>query len=97
MKCPAILKRKKPCGAELLTKRTLANGKEVRRERYCPRCKNRFTTIERFEIDIKAMDLAYTTQFEKIAAARDEMELRIMEYNNVLIGFKSLIDKAGKK
>lgn len=50
MKCPEKHKKE----TELMTKRTHANGKEVRRERYCPTCKKRFWTVERFEDDIEA-------------------------------------------
>lgn len=48
MKCPHH--KKNP--PDLQTRRTLANGKEVVRDRYCPKCKKYIRTIEKFQTDI---------------------------------------------
>lgn len=95
MKCP-YMKGKKPCGGELHTKRTLANGNKVTRERYCPKCKNRFMTVEQFDSDIWAEKAAgqerYTSQEKKIHALDLELEF----YRNIFRGLKSAVEKATK-
>ncbi len=48
MKCPNPKCKKK---GELRTKRTIANGRTVQRERICPACGQRADTIEMFRAD----------------------------------------------
>lgn len=50
MKCPNPKCKKK---GELKTKRTVATGRTVSRERVCPACGERCTTVEMFYIDWK--------------------------------------------
>lgn len=91
MKCP---KCKKP--SELQTKRTMANGREVTRERFCVKCKNRFITIERFDTDIAEHDSEYERQLNVFKQNYGIVKNRLSEYDDLFIGLKLAIDKAGK-
>lgn len=61
MKCP---KCKKP--SELQTKRTLANGRSVARERHCPKCRGQFWTTELFDMDVQEQTLKHKKDVEEL-------------------------------
>lgn len=92
MKCP---KCRKP--SKLQTKRTLANGREVRRDRYCRKCKNRFITIERFDTDIADADSRYERRIGELESNNRSLKYQLEVYRDVLRSFKIALDKAGEK
>ncbi|MDA8326557.1 MAG: hypothetical protein M0033_10110 [Nitrospiraceae bacterium] len=61
MNCPKCKKTTK-----LETKRTLAEGRQVKREKYCPKCNTRFYTIEVFQDDQEAMIAKYHGQLKEL-------------------------------
>jgi hypothetical protein len=89
MKCP---KCKKP--SELQTKRTLANGREVTRERYCSKCRNRFITIERLDTDIAEHDSQYERKIGELGSNNQALKAKIEEYREVFIGFRNVMEYA---
>jgi transcriptional regulator NrdR family protein len=93
MKCPSM-KGKKPCGGELHTKRTLANGNKVTRERYCPKCKNRLMTIEQFETDIQQAEVSRNEQIRSADQENLELRSQLDEYKELLLSFRNLLEKA---
>ncbi len=98
MKCPAIFKKgNKLCGAELQTKRTMANGNKVTRDRYCPRCKSRFATLEQFWIDINKAELFHSEEIQKLEIRISTLSDSLSTYQDLFRGFKQALDKAGKK
>jgi len=102
MKCPTIIKGKKKgsagtCGAELQTKRTLANGTKVRRERACPKCHARFWTVEQFEKDIEATEIQHKDQVDKLGRMRQDAFDEMEEYCYVLNCLQGAMEKAGKR
>ena len=93
MKCP---KCKKP--SALQTKRTMANGKDVTRDRYCPKCKGRFVTIERFDIDIAEADSRYERKIGELESINRALQHQLGEYADLFRGLKVAMDKAaGRK
>ena len=73
MNCPDC---KKPMKLE--TKRTLAEGRQVRREKYCPKCHTRLYTIETFLEDHERQIAKYHGQLrdlsDKALAAQDKYD-----------------------
>jgi len=92
MKCP---KCKKPF--ELQTKRTMASGREVTRERFCPKCRSRFITIERFDTDIAEHDSQYEREIGELESNNQALEYQIKGYTDIFIGIKNAMDIAVKK
>lgn len=92
MKCP---KCKKP--SELQTKRTMANGNKVTRDRYCPRCKSRFVTIEQFWADVNQAELVHTEHANSLEASIQDLSDKLGVYQDLFRGLKQALDKAGKK
>jgi len=83
-----------PCNGNLQTKRTIANGRTVSREKYCPKCKNRYQTTEVFDKDMKSYH-------DKIDAERTKLQEELQKETNKLYNitsclktFKELIDLA---
>jgi transcriptional regulator NrdR family protein len=98
MKCPSIIKGKKKetrtCGAELQTKRTLANGTKVRRERACPKCGTRLWTVEQFEINLQEAEFAISEERRRATQEIRNLQEQISEHENFFLGFRDLMDKA---
>lgn len=90
MKCPSC--KKKP--VELVTKRTLASGRAVTRERYCPKCKNRFYTLEQFVKDLKEKDEAREKEFSDLRLKLQKVESRNSEIMEGLAAFNNLLKEA---
>jgi len=68
--------------------------RSVTRERYCPKCRNRFMTVERFVLDTeeanrKSMEALHALDIEKMDLAD-----RLREYEDLLGSFHKLMDKA---
>ncbi len=63
MNCP----NQKCKGSKLQTKRTLANGSEVTREKFCPKCEGRFFTTEKFKNDWEALIGKYHGQLRDLS------------------------------
>jgi transcriptional regulator NrdR family protein len=95
MKCPHI-KGKKPCGGELLTKRTLANGNKVTRERYCPKCRNRFMTIEQFERDIEAEKARGRERITEMEREIQRLAGEIESNEEIFRGLKAAMERAAR-
>ena len=92
MKCP---KCKKP--SELQTKRTRANGPEVVRERYCRKCRQRFITIERFDLDIAESDSKYERKIHELEQNNEALKENIQEHTDLFLGLRNAMENAGKK
>lgn len=92
MTCP---KCKKP--SELQTKRTKANGREVVRERYCPKCKNRFITIERFDTDIAGAESKYERRLRELEQNNEALKEEIMDHNDLFRGLRDAMDNASRE
>lgn len=60
MHCPKCKKE-----TNLQTKRTVAEGPKVRREKFCPKCHSRFYTIEIFLDDHEAMIARHAGQLRE--------------------------------
>ncbi len=88
MKCP---KCKKP--SELQTKRTIANGRSVKRERYCERCKQRFYTTEMFETDIETENTRFENTIAELNSKISSKEAEIKNIAGALLSFKALLGK----
>ena len=99
MKCPTLMKKKPwgSCGAELQTKRTLANGTKVRRERVCPKCHARFWTVEQFENDMAKTEFGHSEQVRVHAQEIRELQNQLGEYDSLFLGVQTMMDKAGKR
>lgn len=91
MKCPKCKK-----SSELQTKRTKANGREVVRERYCPKCKNRFITIERFDTDIAAAESRYERRIHELEQNNEALKEEIMDHNDLFRGFRDAMANASR-
>jgi transcriptional regulator NrdR family protein len=96
VKCPYI-KGKKPCGGGLLTKRTLANGNKVTRERYCPKCRNRFMTVEQFDSHIWAEKAKEQERVLRLEKKMQDLDLELEFYRNIFINLKSAVERAAKR
>lgn len=70
MRCP----NKKCRGNKLQTKRTFDNGTSTKREKYCPKCRNRFYSIEISEDDYQQItnDRAEVVRTAELKADRAE-------------------------
>lgn len=88
MKCP---KCKKP--SELQTKRTIANGRGVKRERYCKRCKKRFYTTEMFDTDIETENSRFENTIAELDSKIFSKETEIKNITGALLSFKTLLGK----
>lgn len=86
MKCP---KCKKP--SELQTKRTFANGRSVKRERYCKKCKQKFYTKEVFEIDVEAENSRFEKRIEELNNRLSSKEEEVDKVTGILLNFKALL------
>jgi transcriptional regulator NrdR family protein len=91
MKCP---KCKKP--TELQTKRTLANGRTVKRERYCCKCKSRFVSFEQFQADIDKAKEDQSEYVRRLAVISEQRLEALNEYSDLFRGLRQALDKAGK-
>jgi len=89
MKCP---KCKKP--SDLQTKRTMANGGGVTRDRYCRKCKGRFVTTERFDLDIAEADSRYERKIGELESINQALQHQLGEYAELFRGLKIAMDKA---
>lgn len=89
MKCP--IPKCKKTGHDLQVKRTLANGTEVKRERYCPKCKNTFFTIECFQAQIAELYSKYEHRNQLLEDDRDSLQQQIDIFKEGLKIFKSLL------
>jgi transcriptional regulator NrdR family protein len=96
MKCPSM-KGKKVCGAELQTRRTLANGTSVRRERLCPRCGKRLFTIERLESDIQAAKIRELQRIADLESDIQRLAAQIESYEDLFSGLKAAMERVGRK
>lgn len=92
MKCP---KCKKP--SELQTKRTKANGREVVRERYCPKCRQRFITIERFDTDIAEAESKYERKIRDLEQNNEALKENLQEHTDLFLGLRNAMENAEKK
>jgi transcriptional regulator NrdR family protein len=92
MKCP---KCKKP--SDLYTKKTLANGREVVRHRFCRKCKGRFVTIERFDTNIAEVESQYERRIQKTEIDNQSLESQIEGYRDLFKVFKQTMDRANAK
>ena len=92
MKCP---KCKNP--SNLQTKRTMANGKEVSRDRYCQKCRGRFVTVERFSGDIAEADLRHERKIGELQSNNLELQRRLEEYADLFRGLKVAMDNSARK
>lgn len=88
MKCPKCKKT-----SELQTKRTIANGKSVKRERYCKRCRQRFYTTEMFDADIETENSRFENTVAEINRKLSSKETEIKNITGALLGFKALLGK----
>lgn len=88
MKCP---KCKKP--SELQTKRTIANGRSVKRERYCKKCKQRFYTTEMFDTDIETENSRFENTIMELNSKISSKETEIKNITSALLSFKTLLGK----
>lgn len=88
MNCP---KCKKP--SELQTRRTIANGRGVKRERYCKKCKQRFYTTEMFDADIEIENSKFENTIAELNSKLSSKETEIKNITGALLSFKSLLGK----
>ncbi|MBI5748489.1 MAG: hypothetical protein HZA00_05130 [Nitrospinae bacterium] len=88
MKCP---KCKKP--SELQTKRTIANGRGVKRERCCKKCKQRFYTTEMFDTDIETENSKFEKMIEELNNRLSSKETEVKNITGALLNFKALLGK----
>ena len=91
MKCP---KCKKP--SELQTKRTMANGNKVIRDRKCSLCKNRFVTVEQFQSDIEVSRSEVIEQMVSVETKRDNLSQQLDVYRELFRGLGKALKEAGK-
>lgn len=80
MRCP----NKKCRGNKLQTKRTFDNGSSTKREKYCPKCKGRFFSIEISEQDHQTIinDRADVVRNAELKA--DQAEERYIEVQDAV-------------
>ena len=88
MKCPKCKKT-----SELQTKRTIANGRSVKRERYCKKCKQRFYTTEMFDTDIEAENSRFENVIAELNSKISSKETEIKNITGALLSFKALLGK----
>lgn len=88
MKCPKCKK-----SSELQTKRTIANGKSVKRERYCKKCKQRFYTTEMFDADIETENSRFENTIAELDSKISSKETEIKNITGALLSFKTLLGK----
>jgi transcriptional regulator NrdR family protein len=91
MKCP---KCKRP--TELQTKRTFANGRTVKRERYCRKCKSRFVTLEQFQVDIEISCSEIAHSINVIESERDVLKERLQVHDDLFRSLGKAVKEAGK-
>ena len=91
MKCPKCKK-----SSELQTKRTMANGHKVIRNRYCPCCKNRFVTVEQFQSDIEASRSEAIEQMASIETEKDNLSQQLNGYRELFRGLGKALKEVGK-
>ena len=90
MKCPKCKKL-----TTLLTKRTMANGNKVIRNRQCPRCKNRFVTVEQFQSDIEVSRSEAIHQIVSVESERDNFSHQLDVYRELFRGLGKAVKGAG--
>lgn len=91
MRCPNPKHKK---SYALKTKRTFAEGRTVRRERFCSECKTSYMTIEQFQSDVNNKD---REQSEQIRAKENQIEGLREEGEDIketLCKFHSITSKA---
>lgn len=91
MKCPKCKK-----STSLQTKRTIVCGNRVDRDRQCPRCKTRFTTVEQFQSDIDASQTKAIEQIASMETERDNFRNQLENYWELFRGLARVIKEAGK-
>ena len=79
-----------------MTKRTMANGNKVNRSRQCPRCKNRFVTVEQFQSDIEVSWSEAIRQIASVETERDNLSYQLDVYRELFRGFGKALKEAGK-
>lgn len=92
MKCPKCKK-----SSELRTKRTLANGREVTRERYCQKCRGRFSTIEKFHSDIAEAESEHQRQLLKLEEKNRALDLRVEEMESIFRNMNQVMERCREK
>jgi transcriptional regulator NrdR family protein len=79
-------------GKRISTKRTFDEGTQIRREKFCPKCKTKFMTIEfteqAYSSKIKDLD-------KKISDLASESRERQYKYNDLTSHLKEIITAAG--
>jgi transcriptional regulator NrdR family protein len=88
MKCPKCKKT-----SELQTKRTIVNGRSVKRERYCKKCKQRFYTTEMFDTDIETENSRFENTVAELNSKISSKEEEIKNIAGILTDFKTLLGK----
>ena len=91
MKCP---KCKKP--TSLQTKRTLAHGSRVTRDRQCPRCKTRFVTVEQFQTDIEAAKVEVSSLLTSLDADKANLGVELEGLKQIFRAFGRAVKEASK-
>ncbi|MDG7041846.1 MAG: hypothetical protein JRN22_02205 [Nitrososphaerota archaeon] len=84
MNCPKCKKE-----TSLQTKRTLADGRRVRREKYCPKCHTRLYTVEMFQEDDEARIAKYHSQLRELS---DKALAAEEHYKNLQSHIKAVLD-----
>ncbi len=89
MKCPNPKCKKK---GELRTRRTIANGRTVSRERYCASCGQRADTIEMFVSDVDDTRRAYDTE---VRSLKETLEEKTDQLESLIFHLKQIFQICG--
>ena len=74
----------------------MANGRSVTRDRYCPRCRNRFTTVEQFAQDIRSAEQKQQEQVHDLNEEIHSLNSQLSEHSTLFTALGNAIKKAGK-
>ena len=100
MKCPGIItkggKKSGPvhCDGNLQTIRTLANGREVKRERRCPKCNGQYWTIEQIEDDVIKNKIDQENKYNILESEYNKFLEDAGKIRSVLKQFSGLLERA---
>lgn len=89
MKCQNPKCKKK---GKLRTRRTIASGRTVQRERYCPACGQRDDTVEMFVQDLNETRLVFDTEVRML---RSELQEKTDQLESLLYHFKQIFEICG--